>query len=401
MGTQVDFGSWHARRAADRPYMTEQGEVGRQDSPQHSLIHQPKSKKSDHKKKRSNRSAKYSEPGSHGVAASPSAESVGAGQRGFSLRQEDFLPTASPGPSIESGSKTVPHGKAARSSQEQIPRDVSADSAQSGSNPFVNLSHQLPPPGSRKHQTRQRQGRDTLPLSPVAATSSYGDQVRSCTLPLPRNGAPAENSNARSVMMTGTIKRGHKLQDTVEVQLHLTPHELEQMTRSVELDAMDKDDGSCGCGLRKGFHILVLSLIFIPFAFLSSLAMSFYIGTMCWYNLYTYLYEERTIWHRIFLCPLLIIFYPLLIIVFSFGIALVATIKQVSWCLSSWLKEINDFDKGFYGWLCNKLDVPECSPYEVVFLTEGQGHDDQEAGPSSDIIHRQAVPGAQVSQSAV
>ncbi len=38
--------------------------------------------------------------------------------------------------------------------------------------------------------------------------------------------------------------------------------------------------------------------------------------------------------------------------------------------LTSWgLKPSNPFCSGFFGWLCNKLRIPDCSPYQVVILT--------------------------------
>jgi len=44
-------------------------------------------------------------------------------------------------------------------------------------------------------------------------------------------------------------------------------------------------------------------------------------------------------------------------------------ITQVSWYWASWRKELGDPEKGFYGWFCNKLSLPDCSPYQVVILT--------------------------------
>lgn len=170
------------------------------------------------------------------------------------------------------------------------------------------------------------------------------------------------------VTLTGTIKRGHKKNQVVEVELKLTQAELDQMNKST-ITVDDKEDGA-KCGLRKGLHILLLTVLFFPFALISSLAVCFYVGTMCWYNIYLNLSEERTIWHKAFLCPLLILFYPVLIILSAFGIGLYAAVIQISWFLSSWLKEIKDFDKGFYGWLCSKLRIPECAPYEVVILDD-------------------------------
>ncbi|ELU05447.1 hypothetical protein CAPTEDRAFT_39518, partial [Capitella teleta] len=123
-------------------------------------------------------------------------------------------------------------------------------------------------------------------------------------------------------------------------------------------------------GIRKGPHIVLWTLIFCPLSFLSSIAVCFYVGTMCWYNIYLYLSEERSIWHRMFLCPLLILFYPLLLISTLLPLALFAACKQVSWNLLSWLTEIRDYDKGFYGWLCNRLGLPECAPYEVVIIDD-------------------------------
>ncbi len=173
----------------------------------------------------------------------------------------------------------------------------------------------------------------------------------------------------RVVTMTGTIKRGKKQPvETVEVQLQISQEELNKMSRSFIQD--DKKDNNHIWGLRKGMHILLFSIIFIPFAFISSLFMSFYVGTIGWYNLYLYLSEERTICHKIFLCPLLILFFPFLISFSAVGIAFYASFKQVSWYLSSWQTQVRDYEKGFYGWVFNKIGCPQCAPYEVVVLDD-------------------------------
>ncbi len=176
------------------------------------------------------------------------------------------------------------------------------------------------------------------------------------------------SSGHRTITMTGTIKRGHKSGQSVEVQLQMSQEELNKLNRSFIEDDKKADD--CIWGIRKGMHILIFSMCFIPFSFISSLCMSFYVGTIGWYNLYLYLSEERTIWHKIFLCPLLILFFPFLIGLSALGVAFYAAGIQISWYLSSWQRQIRDFEKGFYGWVFSKLGVPQCAPYEIVVLDD-------------------------------
>lgn len=192
-------------------------------------------------------------------------------------------------------------------------------------------------------------GYTTIPLTPISPDSNVN----------------TVNSNQGTNTLTGTIRRGHK---PVQVHVHLTEQEMKALSRSSFIE--DDKQGSCIWGLRKGLHILVLSILYFPFAFLTSLCVCFYVGTMCWYNIYLFLSEENSIWHKIFLCPLLIIFYPFLIVVITLVIAVFAAFKQISWFYSSWLKEIKDFDKGVFGAICGMLKIPQCSPYEVVILDE-------------------------------
>lgn len=134
-------------------------------------------------------------------------------------------------------------------------------------------------------------------------------------------------------------------------------------------DTEEMDSGSfCGsgiCGTTKGPHIVLMTLILWPVAIFPSLAVAFYYGAWTWYNLYIYFSEERTIFHKIFICPILIITFPLTVGLSSIGIALFAAFVQISWSLYSWKMEFLDFEKGFYGWLCFKLDLLMCSPYDI------------------------------------
>lgn len=123
-------------------------------------------------------------------------------------------------------------------------------------------------------------------------------------------------------------------------------------------------------GAGKGPHIVLFSILCFPAAFLASLCVSFYFGALTWYNLYIYFSEERTIWHKVFLCPILILTFPFTVGLSALGIALYAGIKQISWYFMSWKTEFLDFEKGFYSWFCGKLDLPQCSPYEIVILNE-------------------------------
>lgn len=132
-----------------------------------------------------------------------------------------------------------------------------------------------------------------------------------------------------------------------------------------DTDLMDSSSGAGICGATKGPHITLMTLILWPVAIFPSLAVAFYYGAWTWYNLYIYFSEERTICHKIFICPILIITFPLTVGLSSVGIAIFAAFVQISWSFYSWKMEFLDFEKGFYGWLCIKLDLSMCSPYDI------------------------------------
>ncbi|CAH1772715.1 unnamed protein product [Owenia fusiformis] len=180
-----------------------------------------------------------------------------------------------------------------------------------------------------------------------------------------------DSARRRIVTMTGTITRGNQIGQTVDVELKLSQDELRKLNQS--FDSEDDDPNpDCVWGPKKGLHIFLFTLLVIPVALVLSFCVAFYMGIMMWYNMFIYFSEERTIWHKIFICPLLILFLPFLIVLVSLGIGLYACIIQISWWFRSWKREIRDYEKGFYGWICNKLDIAECSPYEVVILDESQ-----------------------------
>ena len=166
------------------------------------------------------------------------------------------------------------------------------------------------------------------------------------------------------VTFTGTVKIGQCQGQQVKVQLEMTDDELTKLNQS------DSESSECVFTSDKGPHIFLLSILFMPFSFISSLFMSFYLGTLTWYNAIVYFSEERTIWHKVFLCPILIITFPFTICLSALGIALYSCIIQLSWFMGHWCAQIRDFEKGFYGWICDLFSLPQCSPYDIVILNE-------------------------------
>ncbi|KAJ8255310.1 hypothetical protein GJAV_G00203420 [Gymnothorax javanicus] len=204
-------------------------------------------------------------------------------------------------------------------------------------------------------------------------TSEEGDKFLST--PTGAAGGWSSPSESGYVTLTGTITRGKKKGQVVDIHVTLTEKELRELTRSKErLDAECESGAdrksSCGLGLGQGPHVLLWSLSCAPVVFVLSFITSFYYGTLTWYNVFLVYNEERTFWHKITICPFLIIFYPLLIMVLSVSLAVYAAVVQVSWAFREWWLAVRDLEKGFCGWVCGKLGLEDCSPYSIVELLD-------------------------------
>lgn len=137
----------------------------------------------------------------------------------------------------------------------------------------------------------------------------------------------------------------------------------------IETKITSKKSFQCSSGPRVGVHVFLWTVLCLPFSFIISAAYSFCVGTITWYNFFTLFSERKSFGYKLIVPPILIILYPFLILSISAGLGLYAGFKQLSCCWDIWLKEFTDYEKGFYGWLCNSADIPECCPYEVVILS--------------------------------
>lgn len=173
--------------------------------------------------------------------------------------------------------------------------------------------------------------------------------------------------------MTGTIKRGKKKGQSLDVQLNISRDELEKINNAalkMQQEHEDTKKSCCMCSLTSGVHILLLSILSLPFVVIFTSIYAFYMGTITWYNMFTYFNEEKSYLHKLIMSPLLVIAYPIGIVMCTVGLAIYSGIVQISTKFVKWSNEIADIEKGFYGWLCNFLHLSDCSPYEVVILTD-------------------------------
>lgn len=155
---------------------------------------------------------------------------------------------------------------------------------------------------------------------------------------------------------------GKRRGEVVDVQLDLTTRELLEISQvesmpsptvstpdSLPPSGLQPTSSSCKCGIEAGAfnlfhimakslirihqfsgpHILLLSIIAFPFIFIASILVSFYFGSLTWQNIFSHYYDERSIWHRIFICPVLVLTFPVFILIFTLGIALYAAFIQL------------------------------------------------------------------------
>ncbi|KAK9509658.1 hypothetical protein O3M35_006922 [Rhynocoris fuscipes] len=193
----------------------------------------------------------------------------------------------------------------------------------------------------------------------------------------------SSTSNEKCLTMTGTIKRGKKAGQSLDVRLNISREELEIMEANIAAKEQLKQRA---CTTNTGLHIILFTILCFPLAFIISAFYSFYMGTITWYNVFTYVTDEKNLIYKLFISPVLLLLYPFLIMIFTIGLGFYAAIIQISWSLSSWQKEICDWEKGFYGWFCSVIKLEECSPYEVVVLTDIKVTSDQEKCNSQDSI---------------
>ncbi|XP_054642323.1 transmembrane protein 169 [Dunckerocampus dactyliophorus] len=181
--------------------------------------------------------------------------------------------------------------------------------------------------------------------------------------------------DSRYVTLTGTITRGKKKGQVVDIHVTMTEKELRELAMSkerlnAECEAGDDSKRACRLGVCQGPHVVLWSISCAPVVFILSFITSFYYGTLTWYNVFLVYNEERTFWHKITICPFLIIFYPVLIMPMALSLALYSAVVQVSWALSGWWQAVRDLEKGFCGWACGKMGLEDCSPYSIIELLD-------------------------------
>ncbi|XP_051937493.1 transmembrane protein 169 [Hippocampus zosterae] len=181
--------------------------------------------------------------------------------------------------------------------------------------------------------------------------------------------------DSRYVTLTGTITRGKKKGQVVDIHVTMTEKELRELAKSrerldAECEAREDSKRSCSLGVCRGPHVVLWSISCAPVVFLLSFITSFYYGTLTWYNVFLVYNEERTFWHKITICPFLIIFYPVLIMPVAVSLALYSAVVQVSWAFSAWWHAVRDLEKGFCGWACGKMGLEDCAPYSIIELLD-------------------------------
>nr|XP_054752127.1 transmembrane protein 169-like [Lytechinus pictus] len=121
---------------------------------------------------------------------------------------------------------------------------------------------------------------------------------------------------------------------------------------------------------QEGPHIVLLSILSLPVVFLCAVCVIGYIGVLTWYNVFLHYFDERTLVHRLTICPLLILTLPLILFSVTLSLSIYASVQQISWHLESWWDSVRDLEKGFFAKICSSLGLTECCPYEVIVRRE-------------------------------
>jgi len=187
----------------------------------------------------------------------------------------------------------------------------------------------------------------------------------------------SKSANSKNMTMKGTITRGKKVGDTIDVKLDLTDRELHQITSQFDSHDLNRSeylgDGVDRISMKKnGVHIMFFGILLMPFVLLASLFVCMYFCMLTWYNIFSYYHDDLTMWHRALVCPLLIIALPFIVLITATPVAVYAAFAQVCWSFDVWKDEMNSFEKGFYGWACSVMSMEDCSPYQVIELDEQQ-----------------------------
>ena len=172
--------------------------------------------------------------------------------------------------------------------------------------------------------------------------------------------------------LTGTIRRSKKSgQKETDVQITIRKEDLIEMKSNQDISKSFETSARLKFfSIIQGIFTLILTVLCIPFVFIVSSFYSFYLGTITWHNVFSIYSEEENFFYRITVSPLLMLIYPIYIIFCTLSVGVYSAFIQVQCNFSRWLKEIQDLEKGFYGWLCRVLSIEDCCPYELVILTE-------------------------------
>ena len=198
-----------------------------------------------------------------------------------------------------------------------------------------------------------------IPKEASARSSSRDHQSESCSLLEPQ-------AAGGYLTLTGTLRKGRKKPEecVYNIEMSLTRDHLSKIEKKVHAKYHDR----CFCGLERGIHIFLLTLLCGPFLWILFTFQALYLGTLTWYNVFLHYNEERSCCHKL-LSPLVLLIYPLWIIPVTLVLGLYGGLAQISWYYDSWIKVLRAPDGGFFGWVCNFLDTPECSPYQVILLS--------------------------------